>query len=346
MTPLEDIIRDEISRHGPIGVDRYMALCLSHPEHGYYMTRDPLGVAGDFTTAPEISQMFGELVGLWMAHMWRDLGAPERFNLVELGPGRGTLMADVLRVCQGVPGFLDVACVSLVETSPVLRDAQAKALTGHDVRWVEGVHGLDEAPLFVIANEFFDALPVKQYQRVGDIWLERVIDWQQGFTFALAKTKAQGLPVAIPDGAIVERSEAGQRIVGEISQAISAHGGAALMFDYGEVEGSGDTLQAVRAHQPVDPLQEPGSFDLTAHVNFGDLARSLGGSMGYLTTQGQFLKAMGIADRAEALSQDKKDATAQEINSAVHRLTDPGEMGTLFKAMAITKDGAQTPPGF
>lgn len=347
MTPLEEIIRAEIAERGAMGVDRYMELCLGHPEHGYYTTRDPLGASGDFTTAPEISQMFGELVGLWLAQAWLDIGSPERVNLVELGPGRGTLMADILRVARGVPGFLDAAQVFLIESSPVLREAQEKALTGYEVTWAEGVEETDDAPYLWVMNEFLDALPVKQFQRVGDVWLERVVKLKDGkLLFGLQKTQITGFSMAQPDGAIVERAGFGLKLMRMICKQLETSGGAALIFDYGDAQGRGDTLQAVRGHDYVDVFDRPGESDLTAHVNFGDLALAIGTCQANLTTQGQFLAAMGIDARAEALARGKDAETAKAVHSAHRRLTDEAEMGTLFKAMAITRAGAETPPGF
>lgn len=306
------------------------------------MTRDPFGVRGDFTTAPEISQMFGELVGLWLAQSWLDAGSPDPFNLVELGPGRGTLMADILRVGQGVPGFLDAAKLFLMESSPKLRDMQAITLKGFEPVWIDDLDQIDDAPLFLIANEFFDALPIRQFQRVGDMWLERVIQLRDELTFGLSKTELKGFPPELPDGAIVERAYIGADIVNTISKAIAEQGGAALIFDYGDAAGSGDTLQAVKNHASVSVLVEPGTADLTAHVNFGDLARNIGECAGFLTTQGQFLSSMGIAERAEVLSKAGDEAAT----AALHRLTQDDEMGRLFKAMAITKAGVSAPHGF
>jgi len=342
MNPLETLIRAEIAERGAMGIDRYMEMCLSHPEHGYYMTRDPFGVSGDFTTAPEISQMFGELVGLWLAQSWLDAGSPAPFNLVELGPGRGTLMADILRVGRSVPGFLEAAKLCLMETSPILREMQAITLTNCEPNWIDDLDRLNDAPLLLIANEFFDALPVRQFQKVGDLWLERVVQDQDGLKFGLSKTDRKGFPQDLPDGAIVERAYVGADIVRSISKIVAEQGGAALIFDYGDASGSGDTLQAVKSHTSVSVLEAPGTADVTAHVNFGDLARNIGDCAGFLTTQGQFLTGMGITERAEALLKNAEE----EVAAALHRLTDAGEMGTLFKAMAITKAGATTPHGF
>ena len=347
MTPVENIIREEIAAGGPMPLDRYMELCLSHPVHGYYMARDPFGAAGDFTTAPEISQMFGELVGLWLAQTWINLGRPNQFNLVELGPGRGTLMADVLRVGQSVPGFLDASRLYLVENSDTLRSTQQESLPGVQANWLSHVTELQDLPTLLIANEFFDALPVAQYQKVGDVWLERVIRVDgDNLAFGHRKTAELGFGMALPDGTIVERSASARRIASEIGALVNDHGGAALIFDYGDAQGSGDTLQAVRGHAYTDPLAEPGLADLTTHVNFGDLARAVEPCAIFLTTQGQFLASMGIAERAETLARGKGDEARAQINAALHRLTHEDEMGRLFKAMAITRAGDPKPLGF
>ena len=346
MSPLEDIIRAEIADRGPMGLDRYMELCLAHPEHGYYMTRDPFGASGDFTTAPEISQMFGELAGLWLAQMWINIGSPEEFNLVELGPGRGTLMADILRVGQGVSGFSEAAQVKLIETSPKLREMQAITLGGAEVGWVNALDELSDAPMLLIANEFFDALPIKQFQKFGDMWLEcKLKSSDDGFECGPARGDApSGTPI-VSDGTIIEACPTAIQITKQIASIISERDGAALIFDYGDVDGTGVTLQAVQNHSYVEPFKNPGQADLTAHVNFGDLGRAMEPCVGHLTTQGQFLAGMGIAERAETLCHASKDA-GETIKSALHRLTDPDEMGTLFKAMAITRNGTTTPPGF
>ncbi len=347
MTPLESIIHTEISAKGAMRIDRYMELCLSHPEHGYYMTRDPLGVDGDFTTAPEISQMFGELVGLWLAQKWLDLGSPAAFNLVELGPGRGTLMADILRVGATVPGFLDAAQILMIESSPVLRQTQKTSLAGHNCSWIGSIAELPAKPSLFVANEFFDALPIRQFQNLGDVWLERVVKLDGGkLAFGHVKTNQAGFPLGLPDGAIVEISEVRRGFAKAIAGKIKSDDGAALIFDYGDVSGSGDTLQAVAVHACTDVLSKPGDADLTAHVNFGELAGAVADCAAHATTQGQFLAAMGIADRASRLKEGKSAKDAEIIDAALRRLTDPSEMGTLFKAMSVTRADAPKPPGF
>ncbi len=331
---LRALIEAEIAAHGPMPVSRYMELCLSHPRHGYYMRQQPFGAAGDFTTAPEISQMFGELVGLWLVHMWQVAGAPERFTLLELGPGRGTLMADILRAARLAPGFLDAAEVHLLESSPRLREVQRAALG--DIRHIGRLADLPEAPVFAVANEFFDALPIRQFVKNDFGWQERLIgaglQWQLGAT-----TPRPDLDAAFPaleTGRIVELNAAARALAGTLTRHIAAHGGAALVIDYGAFDGVGDTFQALRAHKKVDVFAEPGTADLTAHVRFKDLVQN-GVAHGF-TTQGAFLQALGIAARAEALN----DATA------LHRLTDAAEMGELFKVLALVPPGTGEIAGF
>ena len=347
MTPIEKIVRAEIERSGPMALDRYMELCLSHPEHGYYMTRDPIGASGDFTTAPEISQMFGELIGSWLIQMWQTIGVPEKFNLVELGPGRGTLMSDILRVASNFPSFLNAASINLIEISPVLQAAQKETLARHDVSWIADLDALSDVPILLVANEFFDALPSKQFQKIGDVWLERVVNLDGGrLRFGLRKTKVDGFPLGLPDGAIVERSNALHSLSLMIDRRVEQQNGAALIIDYGDASGSGDTFQAVRGHEYVDVLENPGAVDLTVHVNFGDIARAAQNCASHLTTQGQFLKSLGIVERTAFLSEGKTLTEKQTIDEACRRLTAEDEMGTLFKAMAITQTDAPTPPGF
>lgn len=328
----------------------YMAVCLMHPEFGYYATRDPFGARGDFITAPEISQMFGELLGLCLAQVWLDQGRPARFLLAELGPGRGTLMADVLRATQRVPGFREAAEVHLVEGSAVLRAAQRRAIAG-DVIWHERVESLPEGPLYLLANEFFDALAIRQFQRSGEGWRERVVGQSAGQLLL-----GLGGPVALPalaerladtrEGDIVETCGPAAAVMAEIGARIAAQGGAALIVDYGDWRSLGDTFQALKAHQPVDPLAEPGAADLTAHVDFEALALAAAPAMHTrLTPQGVFLERLGIAARAEALARNLSGPALETHLAAYQRLTGAEEMGTLFKVMGLYPEGAAPPPG-
>ena len=345
MTPLGALLRDEIARDGPMRLDAFMAACLTHPEHGYYTTRDPLGAAGDFTTAPEISQMFGELIGLALAQAWIDQGSPAPFVLAELGPGRGTLMADALRATRGVPGFHAAMRLWLVETSPVLAARQSEALAAHAPQVAARDEDLPEGPLFVIANEFFDALPIRQFERTGDIWRERVVALRDGRLALVPGGPAEppapsGPP--LPDGAVRETCAPARAIMARLGARIARHGGAALIVDYGAGDGHGDTLQAVRGHRPADPFDAPGTADLTAHVDFSALARAAAPADALrLETQGVFLERLGITARAQALAQAAATPEAAEaVISAHRRLTHPSEMGSLFKVLGIVPAGA------
>lgn len=349
MTPLARLIAERIRETGPITVADYMAECLLHPVHGYYTTRDPFGATGDFITAPEISQMFGELLGLALAQAWLDRGAPAPFTLAELGPGRGTLMADLLRATKGVPGFHAAAQVMLVEASPVLRRVQAATLSGHAPTWVDGIEDLPEAPLFLIANEFLDALPIRQFQHGPEGWQERLIGLRdETLTFGLSAPLPQ-VPETpafrhAPEGALVEDNLAARHAVAEVSTRIAKAGGVAYWIDYGGWRSQGDTLQALRQHRPDDPLAHPGEADLTAHVDFEPLA-ALGQAFAW-DTQGAVLTRLGIDARAERLARNLTGAALESHRAAHRRLTHPEEMGSLFKVLALTSVGAPPPPGF
>lgn len=349
-----DLLR-RIAVSGPLTMADYMAECLMHPEHGYYTTRTVFGTAGDFTTAPEISQMFGEMVGLALAQSWLDQGAPPAVVLAELGPGRGTLMADIWRATRGVPGFHAAAQVHLVERSARLRAVQARALAGLPVCWHHHVAELPEAPLLLVANEFFDALPVRQFERRGEGWAERVVGVRDG---RLAPGLAPPAPFATlahrlrdtTDGDIVELCPGAAPIVAELARRIAARGGAALIIDYGDWRSRGDTIQALRRHAPEGILANPGAADITAHVDFEALAlaaRTAAPQIGQCgpVGQGQWLESLGITARAQALAR-QLDGDALEQHVAAHRrLTHPQEMGTLFKVFALHPEG-HAPAGF
>ena len=355
MTPLEERLIGRIAAQGPITVAEYMAECLLNPEHGYYATRDPFGAAGDFTTAPEISQMFGELIGLALAQAWQDQGAPSPFLMAELGPGRGTLMADALRAADKAPGFAKAARIHLVEASATLRKVQEQTLAGRDVTWVDTVQDLPDGPLFLVANEFFDALPIRQFERATAGWAERQVGLQGGkLAMGLAQVAARAdLAHRLADtrpGDVVELCAAAQPIIADIAQRIAINGGAALVIDYGGAESLGDTFQALRAHEPTDPLSAPGNADLTAHVDFGALARTAQSAavaiqVSPLITQGVFLERLGITPRAQALARRMAGPLLQQHVAAHRRLTHPEEMGTLFKVMALAPLKAPLPPG-
>ena len=349
MTTLGDLLIARIARTGPISLADYMADCLMHPEHGYYATRDPFGTAGDFITAPEISQMFGELIGLALAQAWMDQGQPKGITLAELGPGRGTLMADILRATRAVPGFHAALTVHFVETSPALRALQAKAVP--DAHWHDRVDTLPDAPLFVVANEFFDALPIRQFTRTGDGWCERMVGVEDGrLCFGLSSAA----PIAAldhrladtKDGDVVELCPALPAITQSISQRIAAQGGAALIIDYGDWGSLGDTFQALQAHDHTDPLAAPGQADLTTHVDFAEIARHAPpAKFSRVTSQGVFLERLGITQRAQALAAKLTgDALTSHI-TAHRRLTHPAEMGDLFKVISLHPVTANPPPG-
>lgn len=359
MNALEREIRTLIETQGPISVSRYMALCLAHPEYGYYTTRDPFGTGGDFTTAPEISQMFGELVGLWCAEVWRLMGSPSRFALVEAGPGRGTLMKDALRAAKVMPGFLDAVELHLVETSPVLQERQRENLHGtvSSIMWHGDAKTLPDAPLIAIGNEFVDALPIDQFEKKADRWHERKIGLgaDGGFAFGLdpsllpdfEKHLPQRLTPA-PNGAVFERRDLAP--VEEIVSRIERNGGAALFIDYGHAEsGFGDTLQAVSGQNYAEPLEAPGEIDLTSHVDFEALAALTRGAVHAIgpVTQRDFLKQLGIEARAEILRRNAKDEMRAEIAISLERLTGPAPgMGELFKALAFAHKDLPPLPGF
>jgi NADH dehydrogenase [ubiquinone] 1 alpha subcomplex assembly factor 7 len=354
MSALRALITAEIRENGPISVAHYMEMCLAHPHYGYYMTRDPLGLDGDFITAPEISQMFGEVIGLWAAHLWQMMGAPNPVQLIELGPGRGTLMKDMLRAARLVPGFHAAIQVHFIEMSPVLRQKQKANMAGFDIQfhWHDHVSSVPDGPALIIANEFFDALPIHQYMRMSDGWRERLIglDAEGRLCFGLAGHAEVALSEAYlnaPIGTIIEISKAVLAVMQGIATRIAAHGGAALIIDYGHMgheqarSGSGDTFQAVRQHQYRNVLEEPGEADLTAHVDFASLqqaARQAGAKVHGPVTQGAFLSEIGLLERAAILKRSASLEQEMMIDAAIERLisTDADHMGALFKVLAVT----------
>ncbi len=359
-SPLEQDIRRLIAATGPMPVADYMRLCLTHPQHGYYTTRDPLGSSGDFVTAPEISQMFGELIGLWMAAVWQQMGAPENVRVIELGPGRGTLMADALRAVRVVKPFRSAIVLHLIEISPALKAVQQETLedTGVPAFWHETLDDVAAGPCIIIANEFADALPIHQAVKQADGWHERVvaIDADGNLCFGVAREALlnfeTGLPRELrqsPDGSIFEWRD--DRFALDIGRRVRSDG-AALILDYGHIHYStGDTLQAVAGHAYANPLRNPGEADLTAHVDFEALAQSaesIGGRIHGPITQRDFLQHLGIDRRAEALKSGLSRDKALEIDMARSRLTETGAkgMGQLFKALAITDPKVASVAGF
>jgi SAM-dependent MidA family methyltransferase len=316
------------------------------------MTRDPLG--RDFITAPEVSQIFGELIGLFFVQAWEDRGRPPRFHFVELGPGRGTLMADMLRAAAKVrPGFAAAAQVVLVEASPVLRSIQARTLEGRTVAWAASLADVpDDAPLFLVANEFFDALPIRQFVKQRDGWHERRIT-AEGDSLVFSLTSEPVVPPSIhqldsaENGAVFETSPAAETVIADIARR-AGELGLALIIDYGHTGGFGETFQAVKAHAYADPLAEPGEADLTAHVDFAALSAAATKADVLVlgpTPQGSFLDLIGIRARAQRLRAAAPEL-AVDIDAAVDRLTSPAQMGSLFKVMAITDGHFGQPPGF
>jgi len=349
MTKLHDLIAARIAATGPITLADYMADALMHPDHGYYATRDPLGAAGDFITAPEISQMFGELIGLSLAQAWIDQGQPSAFALTELGPGRGTLMADILRATRGVAGFADAAHIHLVETSSTLRTEQAKRIP--NATWHDDVTTLPDQPLFLVANEFFDALPIRQFHRNPNGWSEVQVAVQDNTLIAGLSAAA---PIVLLDhrvkdtkaGDVVEHCPALPTIIQTISQRIAAHGGAALIIDYGDWRSLGDTLQAMKNHAPINPFADAGEADITAHVDFEAIANAAAPAKHTrLSPQGVFLERLGITQRAHTLAKNLSGDPLDQHIAAHRRLTHPSEMGSLFKVLGLYPNGAPPPAG-
>ena len=363
-TPLEERLITLIEDHGPIRVGDYLADALGHPQHGYYMTGAAFGQDGDFTTAPEISQVFGELIGAWLINSWEEIGAPSLFNLIELGPGRGTLMADILRTAKVRPKFLKAVRVYMVETSGRQRYNQQRALqeAGVPVTWATEMHDIPAAPTLVIANEFFDCLPIRQFVRTADreepCWRERLVGLtgsgpDKRLCFVLSEERYE-TPTGAPPGAkpedIFEVSEDAQDIIRDIAVRLGNHKGRTLIIDYGHGRsGFGDTLQALRKHRYWPPLDEPGLADVTAHVDFAALART-GREQGLLVhgpeLQGRFLTRLGLEERKAALLKKATSEEAGLISSGADRLVHADEMGTLFKVLSLSSPMLQAPAGF
>ena len=361
MTPLDRLLRTRIKLNGPITLADYMAECLGHPKHGYYMNRDPFGAAGDFITAPEVSQMFGELLGLWCADYWEQIGGPDPVRLVELGPGRGTLMADALRAANAMPEFRQAVDVHLVETSPALRAQQSDRLADATPTWHDRLDDVPGGPALIIANEFFDALPVHQLQFTEAGWRERLVALDaEGDALcqvlAPTPTPAEALiPIRLRDqtppvGSVVEVSPAAVALARALSERLVADGGAALVIDYGRSwSAPGETLQAVRGHRSHPILTDPGTADMTAHVDFGTLVRAAveaGAASHGPVPQGLFLCTLGLETRAETLAANATPEQTRDIEQACRRLIGTQEMGTLFKVLALTRPDLPIPAGF
>jgi NADH dehydrogenase [ubiquinone] 1 alpha subcomplex assembly factor 7 len=347
-----------IRAEGPLTVAAYMAMALHDPECGYYASRGPIGAAGDFTTAPEISQIFGELIGLWCADLWCRMGRPDPVILAELGPGRGVLISDFLRAARTVPGFRHALRLHLVETSPVLRAEQAKLLREVNPIWVTRIEELPDGPLLLIANEFLDALPIRQFVRGARHWSERMITLDQ--EHKLVFTDGPETPAAtllVPDrlrqsppGTIVEICPAALSLAGTVAARLAHQPGAGLFIDYGQFpSGPGSTLRAVRAHRPACALAAPGTADLSAHVDFAafaETARAGGAETCGPVPQGRFLAALGAEVRLAALRERATPDQIRALDSDARRLLSPDEMGSLFKVIALVSPGLARPAGF
>jgi NADH dehydrogenase [ubiquinone] 1 alpha subcomplex assembly factor 7 len=355
---LADRIARRIRAEGPMSLAAYMAMALHDPEHGYYRRREPIGAAGDFVTAPEISQVFGELIGLWCADMWRLLGRPDPVILCELGPGTGAMMGDLLRAAAVVPGFREAMRLHLVEASPGLRAEQQRRLGAARPVWVERVEALPEGTLLLVANEFLDALPVRQFVRGRREWRERLVGLDARGRLVLVdgpEDPALGLFVpqprrAAPPGAVAELCPAALGLAAALGARLRRQPGAALFIDYGYgAQAPGPSLGAVREHRSAALLHNPGSADISAHVDFAafaEAARGPGADTHGPVPQGRFLAALGAAARLEALRGRATPEQRQVLESGVARLLDPAQMGTLFQVIALTSPGLPPPPGF
>ena len=358
--PLATRLRDRIAREGSISVHDYMEACLGDRRSGYYTTREPIGEAGDFITAPEISQIFGELIGVWCVAVWQAMGAPSSVIVAELGPGRGTLMADALRAWRSAPEFLARVSVALVETGPALIVAQRETLHASPAprEWYAALEDLPSGPLILIANEFIDALPVRQFVRQSGEWRERTVTLTEegalGFG-AGTPAEAAALPpwiggVDTGEGAIVETRPAAAKLIATLAARVKDAPAAMLIADYGPARsGIGDTLQAVRRHRFADPLAAQGKTDLTTHVDFAALtetARAAGLAAFGPMPQGQFLLKLGLEARLDRLSRDATPEQREAILSGAARLADPRQMGALFKMLVLQSSGLAPPPPF
>lgn len=363
---LETLLKERIRAQGPISVADYMALALAHPEYGYYRRADPLGAQGDFITAPEISQVFGEIIGAWLAQQWILMGKPKAI-VAELGPGRGTLMSDALRATKNIAGFHDAISVHLVETSPALKQKQWQALGGKHphLHWHEQVKELPKLPLLLVANEFFDALPVRQFipspgrgkgaarSEAGGGYRERMItlDSQGHLQFSMVPClTTPSLPSPRPGEGFFEICEPGLAVMQQLAAHIVAHNGATLIIDYGYTQGSrGDTLQAVKQHRYHDVLKDPGTADLTAHVDFAALAQvahEAGAAVYGPMPQGIFLHALGAPLRIAKLCERATPEQKSAMLSALERLTSHDQMGDLFKVLCVTHPNHPRPEAF
>jgi NADH dehydrogenase [ubiquinone] 1 alpha subcomplex assembly factor 7 len=351
MGELGRLIARRIALTGPISVADFMAEALFHLRLGYYRTAQPVGAAGDFTTAPEVSQMFGELLGAWLAERWLAMASPSPVRLVELGPGRGTLMGDALRATRGVAGFHAAIDLHLVEVNGPLQALQAQALADFHPTWHARFDDVPQGPMLLVANEFFDALPVRQFEKTPRGWTERMVGLAgDGKTLRLALAPgvtpfAAALPDA-PVGAQAEISEGARALAAQIGARLESQGGWALVVDYGHDGKLGWSLQAVRGHRAADLLDRPGESDLSAHVDFAALAQATGRPTFGAVGQGDVLKRLGILQRADALKAQASDEQRRAVDAALARLIAPDQMGTLFRVLAVGDTRSAAPAGF
>jgi SAM-dependent MidA family methyltransferase len=347
-------IDTQIRTTGPISLATYMGLCLTHPRQGYYAVGRPIGADGDFITAPEISQMFGELIGFFFVNLWQQMGQPTSFTLLELGPGRGTLMQDALRAAGKADGFEDALHLQLYDSNTLLRAEQEKRLGGYSPYWATEIDAVSDDPLFVVANEFFDALPIKQFVKTDDGWHERLVgmrDGQRAFGLSPTPIADSAAPAEVHGafaGEVLELSPAAVETMQRLARKVAVQGGAILALDYGyERTQTGETLQAVKSHAFADPLEAPGEADISAHVNFqvlADAARAAGLATAPFAKQGEWLLKLGLGERAKALAR-ANPSEAGNIARAIERLTSPQQMGTLFKVLCAHSPGLR-PAGF
>ena len=346
---IKKILKRQIQLDGAISLAEYIRICLTHPKHGYYIKRKAIGANGDFTTSPEISQMFGELIGLWIAQVWLDYHKPKKLSLVELGPGNGTLMVDILRSTRMIEGFHSALDLILVEISPYLQKIQKESLKDFSVEWKTKIEMLPNQPTIIIANEFFDALPINQFKRISDQWMEDMVTMNDfdvkksdEFCFHLSKKSKENFVGNtnnnVKEGDIIEISVIMKDTICYLSNHIQKNSGAALIIDYGKENNIGDTLQAVRKHKYTDPLSYPGQGDLTSFVDFNAIrtyAEKFGLIVPNLTNQGDFLKALGIEQRAKLLSKNLSGDALTLHETALQRLIDKDAMGNLFKVLGF-----------